>query len=161
MSAGSPVPTRPSAEELGTPAHRSTSPAAPAPRADPRWADVAARLLFEIGTPALVFFVPRADVARGLHPSAEPVVVTDAALAHRHAGVEAVAVIDPPDAGRLAGAAGAAGAIPIYAISARELIFHPNARRVAIVEDRRTNEHVPHPAEAARPKRTAAAATPR
>lgn len=139
MSAGLLVPILPSPEPLGPVADGPTPPPAPGPRAEPGWVDAAAALLSEVDALPVVFFVPRVEVARGRHPTAEPVVVADLALAHRHPFVQEVVVIDRPNGAALRGAA---GATPIFAISPRELIFHPRARRVTIAEDRRTNEYV-------------------
>ncbi len=82
-----------------------------------------------------VFFVRRSDVALGHYPLSEPVVLIDAALAHRYVGLRELEVIDAPDRPEDAPPIGEAR--PVFAVDQREAAIYEAARPATIFRDLR------------------------
>lgn len=74
-----------------------------------------------------VFFVRRAEIARGTAEFEVPVVLIDAALQHLHPEALELTVVDAPGE----------GALGACCIDSRQLALYPAARRAVIIEDRR------------------------
>lgn len=81
------------------------------------------------------YLVRRADVMCGAYPCAEPVVLVDLALAHRHPGVRVLELVSPPPTPEQAPSL--ATAIPIFVIDMREAMLYEGARPAVVVRDDR------------------------
>jgi hypothetical protein len=86
-------------------------------------------------SPERVFFVTQHEFHVGGCSSAEPVVLIEAGLTHRHSAVRMIEVFDRPigqEAQRVL--------TPLVPIDQREAVFYPEARPAAIVLDHRHSE---------------------
>jgi hypothetical protein len=82
-----------------------------------------------------VYFVRQYDFVHGRCPQAAPVVLVDAALAHRYAVVLELDVVDSPTSVFPYWAT--IEAEPVFAIDTREVVFYQTARLAMVVRDRR------------------------
>lgn len=91
--------------------------------------------MIDTSTCEIVYFVRRSDVALGYYPHSEPVVLIDAALAHRYVGLRELEVIDAPD--RPENAPPVSEALPVFAVDQREAAIYEAARPATMVRDLR------------------------